>query len=165
MRIRRLRRGVRADSLHQVPLFAACGGKELQRIARLTTEIHVEAGRVLTLVDRPGAEFFIIASGMATVWRGDVQLDSLGPGSFFGELSLFDRDVRTATVVADTDMRLLVLSRAEFFSSHFLVPTVMERMLAEISRRLRRADHGWAANWADRQELSGSRDLSSQALS
>jgi CRP-like cAMP-binding protein len=146
VRTRRLRRNARGELLHRVPLFAACGGKEIQRIAGLTTEIHVEAGRVLTLVDEPGAEFFVIMSGTATVWRGEVQLDTLGPGSFFGELSLFDRDVRTATVVADTEMRLLVLSRKEFFSSNFLVPSVMERMLAEIGRRLRRADRGWATN-------------------
>jgi CRP-like cAMP-binding protein len=44
---------------------------------------------------------------------------------------------RAATVVADTDMVLLVLSRAEFRSPHFLVAPVMERMLTELGRRLR----------------------------
>ena len=143
MRVRHNRRNLSVELLRGVPLFAACSDKELERIAQLTTESHVGAGRTLTLMSQPGSEFFIIVSGTATVWRGDTALDILGPGSFFGEMSLFNNDLRTATVVADTEMRLLVMSRTEFFNSHFLVCSVMERMLTEISRRLRRADDGW----------------------
>ena len=137
-----------AKSLRQVPLLATCSEKQLNRIASLATQFHVEAGRLLTAVDKPGSEFFIIIDGSASVWRGDVRLDELGPGSFFGELSLFDRGVRTATVLAETDMDLLVLSRKEFLSPHFLQTSVMERMLTEMTRRLRRADHEWAKGQA-----------------
>ena len=146
MYVRHNRRNLSVELLRNIPLFAACTDKELERIARLTTETHVQAGRTLTHMSQPGSEFFIIVSGTATVWRGDTALDMLGPGSFFGEMSLFNNDLRTATVVADTEMRLLVMSRSEFFNAHFLVCSVMERMLAEISRRLRRADHEWVAS-------------------
>ena len=155
MRLRRSGSKALLQSLREVSLLATCSEKELTRIASLATDFHVEAGRVLTVVDEPGAEFFIIIHGVATVWRGHVRLDTLGPGSFFGELSLFDRGVRSATVVAETDMRLLVLSRKEFLSPHFLQPSVMERMLSEIGRRLRRADHGLAVGRTDSKANSG----------
>jgi CRP/FNR family transcriptional regulator, cyclic AMP receptor protein len=136
----------RARSLKNVPIFSRCTDRELRRIASLTTNLRVEAGSVLTVASEPGTEFFVIIQGTATVWREGVELDVVGPGSFFGEVALLNRGVRTATVVSNTDMELLVASLKEFRSSHFLVPPVMELMLAEMSERLRRADEGWTEN-------------------
>ena len=146
MRISQLGRYPRTESFGEIPLFSGCTKSELRNIAVLTTELCVPAGRILTVTGDLGAEFFVIKSGTATVWRGGVVLDILGPGSFFGELSLFDHRLRTATVVANTDMRLLVMSQKEFTSSHFMIPAVMQRMLNEISARLCRADEAWVAH-------------------
>ena len=60
-------------------------------------------------------------------WRVGVLLDVLQPGSLFGEMSLLDHEKRTAYVIAETDMRLLVMSRREFRSPRFLVCPVVER--------------------------------------
>ncbi len=136
----------RVRSLKNVPIFSRCTGRELRRIASLTTNLRVEAGRVLTIASKPGTEFFVIIKGTATVWREGIELDVVGPGSFFGEVALLNDGVRTATVVSNTDMELLVASFKEFRSSHFLVPPVMELMLAVMSERLRRADEGWTEN-------------------
>src|ERR1700674_3161396 len=103
MRISQLGRYPRTESFGEIPLFSGCTKSELRNIAVLTTELCVPAGRILTVTGDLGAEFFVIKSGTATVWRGGVVLDILGPGSFFGELSLFDHRLRTATVVANTD--------------------------------------------------------------
>ncbi len=131
----------RLKGLH---LFARCSTKDLRRIETLMTETRVHAGRVLTSYAEPGAEFFVVIDGSATVWREGMQLETVGPGGFFGEQSLLVHGARTATVIAETDMELFVLSKQEFRSPHFLIPPVMERMLEVLSERLRRADERWS---------------------
>lgn len=139
---------VRARRLRSLALFSDCSPKELRRIEPLMTEAHVPAGRVLTSCREPGSEFFIVARGTASVWREYVRLDVIGPGGFFGELALFDHGMRTASVIADTDMDLFVLSPQEFRSPHFLTASVMQGMLKVFSERLRRADEGWTGGRA-----------------
>jgi CRP-like cAMP-binding protein len=131
----------RLKGLH---LFASCSTKELRRIRTLMTDTRVHAGRVLTSYAEPGAEFFVVIEGTATVWRQGMRLETVGPGGFFGEQSLLVHGARTATVIAETDMKLFVLSQQEFWSPHFLIPPVMERMLEVLSERLRRADEMWS---------------------
>jgi CRP-like cAMP-binding protein len=136
----RLRKNQRVELLRGAQLFAGCSNAELGRIASLTTEHHAKAGQVLTERGDPGLEFFIIVAGKATATRKGVHLGSLGPGSFFGELALLDGGKRTATVVAETDMHLLVLSRGEFNGLQHVAPSVSNKMLVELGARLRRAD-------------------------
>lgn len=136
----RLRKNQQVELLRGVQLFAGCSTAELGRIASLTTEYHAKAGEVLTETGEPGLEFFIIIEGKAIATREGVHLATLGPGSFFGELALLDGGKRTATVVAETDMRLLVLSRREFNGLHHVAPSVSNKMLVELGARLRKAD-------------------------
>jgi CRP-like cAMP-binding protein len=139
-RVPRLRRDERIDLLRKVDLFSSCTRTELARIASISTEHLVGAGDVLTVQGEPGEEFFVIVSGTAVASRDEVFLAALEPTAFFGELALLDGGERTATVVAKTDMRLLVLSRREFFSDHFLVASVARRMMKELGSRLRQTD-------------------------
>lgn len=138
----------RCRALKRLPLFSGCSHQELRRISSMTTEIHVEAGHVLILTGQAGREFFIVLEGVASVWRQGIRLDRIGPGSFFGELSLLDRGRRSATVAAETDMRLLVMTSGEFASTWFLIQPVLRTMVQEMGKRLRRADDGWAQNAA-----------------
>jgi len=140
---RRFGRNQRVDILKNLPIFSGCTDREVRRIASLTSEARIEAGRVLTVAREPGFEFFVIISGTATVWRRGLRIDDFGPGSFFGEMALLNDGVRTASVVANTDMQLLVSAKGEFRSPHFLVPSVLENMLAVMSQRLSRAVEGW----------------------
>ncbi len=135
-----IRKSQRVDLLRGVELFSGCSKSELTRIAALTTEHDAKAGQVLTEKGEPGLEFFVIVEGRAKATRKGVQIATLGPGSFFGELALLDGGKRTATVVAETDMRLLVLSRREFQSLNHAAPPVASKMLVELGARLRRAD-------------------------
>jgi CRP/FNR family cyclic AMP-dependent transcriptional regulator len=136
----RLRKNQRVDLLRGVQLFSGCSAAELGRIASLTTEHLAKPGQVLTERGEFGLEFFVIIEGKATATRKGVHLATLGPGSFFGELALLDGGKRTATVIADTDMRLLVLSQSEFKSLHQVAPAVSRKMLTELGSRLRKAD-------------------------
>ncbi len=126
--------------LKGVSLFSSCTKDELRNIASLVTLHEAQKGAVLSEQGEPGAEFFIVVEGSATATRNGFELAHLGPGSFFGELALLDGGPRTATVVADTDMNLLVFSRQEFSRLHSSAPTVAYKMLAELGARLRTAD-------------------------
>src|SRR5947209_14232669 len=128
------------DHLAEVPLFSAATRKDLQQIARASDEVDVKAGRVLVEEGRPGHEFFLILEGTATVRRGSRKVAELGPGQYFGELSLLDRGPRTATVTADTDMKVLVLGQREFLGVLDDVPGLAYKILRIMAHRLREAD-------------------------
>lgn len=143
----------RRDDLSRVPLFAECSRRELRQVAGLTTEHHVSAGHVLTIAGEPGYECFVIVAGSASVFRDGLQLAMLGPGELFGEMALLDRGKRTATVIAESDMVLLVMSRAEFSCFETQVPSAARKMLRTLATRLRQADDGWAASVATHRLL------------
>ena len=128
------------DHLAEVPLFSAASRRDLQKIARASDEVAVKAGRVLVDEGRPGHEFFLILEGTASVRRKNRKVAELGPGQYFGELSLLDRGPRTATVVADTDMKVLVLGQREFLGVLDEVPGLAYKILRIMAHRLREAD-------------------------
>lgn len=131
------KRESRAAYLLKVAVFSGCKPSDLKRIASVTTEHRVEQGRTLTRTGELGLEFFVVIDGTAAVRRGDAVLTRLGPGSFFGELALLDGGPRTATVVAETDMRLLVSSKQEFTSLSHIAPAVTRSITAELGSRMR----------------------------
>jgi CRP/FNR family cyclic AMP-dependent transcriptional regulator len=122
-------------TLAKIPLFKECTKKELQAVSRLVTPINVKAGKVLTKEGDAGREFMIIASGSATVKRKGRKIASLGPGDFFGELALLAHVPRTATVIADTDMTVEALNRAEFATLLDESPTIARKVLAAVAKR------------------------------
>ncbi|MDP9336290.1 MAG: cyclic nucleotide-binding domain-containing protein [Actinomycetota bacterium] len=87
-----------------------------------------------------GSEFFVILDGTARVSRQGRKIATLGPGSGFGELALLDNAPRNATVVADTDMELVVVGQHEFEGLLADVPGFARKMLAGTAHRLREAD-------------------------
>jgi len=124
-------------SLRDIDLFSGCNRIELRRIGSLMTLIEMEQGRVLIEEGRVGLEFFVVKEGTATASHDGMWLAEFGPGSFFGELALLDRSLRTATVIASTDMSLFVFSCTEFCSLQGTAPSVVHKMSVELSRRLR----------------------------
>ncbi len=89
---------------------------------------------------RVGQEFFLILRGEAAVKRGGRRIGTLGPGDHFGEMALLDKLPRSASVVALTDMDLVVLSQQEFSDVLETVPVLSHKLLAALSERLREAD-------------------------
>lgn len=124
-------------TLSKMPLFSDCSKKELQTIAANTDEIEVDNGYVLMREGEIGQEAFIILKGTASVMRGGKKIASLGSGAIFGELSLLDPGARTATVVADTDMDLLVLGGRGLQLTLKSAPPIAVKMLRNLAARLR----------------------------
>lgn len=128
------------DHLAQVPLFSALSRKDLQVVARASDEVQIPAGKVIVEEGRPGHEFFLIIDGAASVLRNRRKQAKLGPGHYFGELALLDRGPRSATVVAETDMTVLVLGQREFAGCLDSVPGLARKLLTAMAARLREAD-------------------------
>ncbi len=126
--------------LSAVPLFSSCSNRDLQKIAKASDEISIDEGRVLVEQDAIGHECFIILEGTAVVKRSNRKINTLGPGDHFGELALFDGGPRTATVVAETPMRVLVLGQREFAGLLDEVPGLAHKVLANLARRIRELD-------------------------
>lgn len=129
-----------AEQLAGLPLFSACTRRDLQRVSRAVDEVTVPAGTDLTVEGSVGREAFVILSGTASVRRGGEELARLGPGSHFGELALLDGGPRTATVTAEDEMTLLVLSKPAFNAVLDEVPTLAHKLLVSLARRLRESE-------------------------
>jgi CRP-like cAMP-binding protein len=134
-----------ADFLATVPLLSRIAPDELRRFAELTREKQYPKGSVILFEDDPGDSLFIVRSGRVKVVLvsedgREVILGVLGVGEHFGELSLIDDQPRSAHVIAMEDATLLVLRRDDFRRRVEVNPSVAWAMLAELSRRLRRAD-------------------------
>jgi CRP/FNR family transcriptional regulator, cyclic AMP receptor protein len=138
----RLRRGRKwkADLLRNVRLFSTCTKRELARIAALVDEVEAPKGKVIVRQGDLGRECFVIRDGKAKVAIRGKRSAVLGPGSFFGEMSLLDQGPRSATVTAETDIQLLVLGSREFSSLVEEVPTVAVRVMRGLAERLREAE-------------------------
>jgi CRP/FNR family transcriptional regulator, cyclic AMP receptor protein len=146
LKIRRKGRDAKLELLASVPLFRACSKRDLSRIASLADEIEVPKGKVLTKQGEPGWEFFVIADGHAKASMRGRRSVPLRQGSFFGEMSLLDGGPRSATVTAETEMRLLVLSSRSFSSLIDEVPLVGRRVLQVMAERLREAEQSQPAH-------------------
>ncbi len=128
------------DQLSKVPLFKACSRRELQKIAKASEEVSVDEGKELVTQGATGREAFVIMSGNAAVKRGNRKIATIGPGTCFGELSLLDHGPRTATVVAETPMDVLVLESRKFAGVLDEVPTMARKLMGELATRVRELD-------------------------
>ena len=133
-------RDPKVERLSQVQLFSACSKRDLSRIARLAEEIEVPAGRVLIRQGELGSEAFVISEGRAKATIRGKGSAKLGPGECFGEMALLHSAPRSATVTAESDMRLLVLGSRQFSALIEEVPAVGRRVLAALAERLREAE-------------------------
>ena len=100
--------------LRSMALFAGATKSQVVRLAAQMDEITVGRGSVLTHQGRPGHSFYIVIAGEAVAHVGPQQVATFGPGDFFGEISMIDRDPAVATVTASTECTLLVLGHEQF---------------------------------------------------
>ena len=131
----------RVERLRLVPLFASCTDKQLQFIAGRVEDLEFPEGKVLTREGESGGEFFILLSGEAEVQQGGMVINSMKAGDFFGEIALLDNGPRSATVVAKTPLRSLVLSPRQFQDVLHQDAEMAVTILHAVSRRLRTAAH------------------------
>ena len=102
-------------------MFAALGPAELERLATSADEESVRPGSAVCVQGELGERFYLVERGTARVVRDGVDVASLGAGDFFGEIALLRDIPRTATVVAESDLDLLVLEREAVPRRHQVV--------------------------------------------
>jgi len=134
------RRSDKVDVLKKVPLFGELSRRHLDHIAREADEVKEEKDAVLTRQGGLGREFLLILEGSARVERDGTVIARLGPGDFFGEMSLIDGMPRSASVIAESPSVLLVIEARSFQKLLDTVPGLQRKLLATLSARLRAAD-------------------------
>ena len=125
------------ESLRRVPLFAGLDRKELEMLSKLVKEQRYSAGATIVKAGAGGHGLYIIKEGAIEVIRDGQKVASMGPGQFFGEISVLDGGPRTADVKAETDTVCLTLVSWEVKPLLMDNPSITYKMLLEMVKRLR----------------------------
>ena len=124
-------------ALGQVPLFEHLTKRELEFVAREGDEVQVPAGRILIREGKPGDTFYVILDGEAEVAIKGKRRRVLKSGDFFGEISMIDRGLGTATVTSLKPSRMFVMSHAQFRDAIKGSDTLLVKVLMAMGQRLR----------------------------
>jgi CRP-like cAMP-binding protein len=127
----------KTKALSQVPLFAQLSKRELEFVASRCDEVDARAGKRLTTQGRPGDSFYVLLDGEAYVEIDSKPRRVMKTGDFFGEISMLDRGLATATVTTKSDARLLVMSHAQFRDAIKASDSLLKKVLAAVGERLR----------------------------
>jgi CRP/FNR family cyclic AMP-dependent transcriptional regulator len=123
-----------------VPLFESLSKRHIKKIAGLTSTARYHEGATVIREGDPGDSFFVAVEGQAKVVARGKTLARLIPGDHFGEISLLDGGPRSASVVAETPLTLLTLSRSSFLKVVREDADLARAMLASLARMVRRVD-------------------------
>jgi CRP/FNR family transcriptional regulator, cyclic AMP receptor protein len=129
-----------ADLLAGVPLFSGLSRRHLRRLAERADVASFHAKEVIVKQGQPGGTFYAILEGEARVSQGSRAVATLGPGAFFGEISLLDGGPRTADVVAETPVTAIRIFKRTFDTMLTEEPGVAAKVLAVVAGRLRDAE-------------------------
>jgi CRP-like cAMP-binding protein len=127
---------VDADNLTSIPLFRDLSRQEREQIARWADEVDVPAGYHLLDQGRFAHEFFVIEEGEVEVRIEDRPIATLGPGEMLGEIALVQHDTRTASVIARSPVRAIVMAAREFQAMRSAMPKVAEQIERTMRERL-----------------------------
>jgi pyruvate,water dikinase len=127
-------------ALQRVQLFVDLDRRQAEQVARLLKLRPFSKGETVIMEGSGGAAFFIIDSGEATVSSKGVQLTTLGPGDYFGEIALIDGGPRSATVTAATDLVCYGLTFWEFRPLVEKNSAIAWKLLQALAKRLRASE-------------------------
>jgi CRP-like cAMP-binding protein len=130
-------------ALRRLSLFGDLGDDELASLARVATVAEHAKRTCLFRRGDPGGALLIVLSGVVEIvvereGTEPVRLCTFQSGDFFGEMSLFDGQPRSATAITLVDSTLLAIDREALMSQ--LTPLMASRIMAEIAGRVRRTD-------------------------
>src|SRR3979411_1786998 len=132
------------------PFFGGLPDARLNLLVSRLVERRFDAGATVVAEGEPGRSMFVVHSGELVVSRlGNagraIRMTDLGPGDFFGEMTLIEMQNRSATVVAETATVLYELTARNLYAYYkadiHAYVIVMQNINRELCRRLRRADN------------------------
>jgi CRP-like cAMP-binding protein len=130
------------ETLAHVELFSELEKDDLERLAKVTVSREFEKGDVIVREGELGVAFYIVGKGKVEVVRGlgtgnEQVLATMSEGNFFGEMTLFDNEVRSASVRAAEPTECLVLTKWDFNAELTTSPTITHAMFRILARRIR----------------------------
>ena len=132
------------------PFFGALSEAGLDLLVSMLAQRSFDAGATVVAEGEPGRSMFIVHSGQLAVTKladaGHViRMSGLGPGDFFGEMTLIEMQNRSVTVVAETPTVLYELTARNLYACYkadiHTYVIVLQNINRELCRRLRRADN------------------------
>ena len=130
--------------LGAVPLFVGLTKKQLRKVTDLADVGRFMAGATLVKQGDIGDSFYVVLTGQAKVVVSGRTVNRLLPGEHFGEISLLDGKPRTASVVAETEMTLVIITQKDFLGLLAKDPEITLGLLEVMARIVRRLDHSLA---------------------
>jgi CRP-like cAMP-binding protein len=123
------------QELAKIPLFGDLSEEDLAAVATYADEVTVSEGK--HLVDEGGYAYdlWAIIEGTAQVIVGGEAVAELGPGDFFGEAGVLEKQQRNATVVAKTRMRLVTLTGWDLRRMRKQLGPVMDKLEQAVEQR------------------------------
>ena len=122
--------------LANAPLFSGLSERQVKRLAKFAKVRTIPPETFVVKQGEKGIGFYLILEGNLVVRKSGRAIARLGAGDFFGELALFDDRQRSADVITDGPVTVVVLSRWEFWGFASDHPTVLRTILQEMARRL-----------------------------
>jgi HEAT repeat protein len=131
--------------LQSVPLFAAMTLEQLEAIHSCLSEQHYTKGEVIFNEGDIGDEMYIVADGQVEIYLSlncpePLHLATVEAGSYFGEMSVLDKDPRSAAAKVTQDARLFVLKGEQLKELIYVMPEIAFTIFRVLSERLRRSD-------------------------
>ncbi len=120
-----------------VPIFQELRDDFLVRLASIMDERCFNAKEVIITQGQEGRSLYIVAKGMVKVHIGEQELVQLKKGHFFGEMSLFDAEPRSASVTALERCDCLVLTQQQLYEAIDETPGIALNIIRILSRRIR----------------------------
>jgi CRP/FNR family cyclic AMP-dependent transcriptional regulator len=125
------------EALRRVPLFQGMSDKALARVVEISKSVSHPAGKTVLEEDRSAVGFHLILSGHAEAKQHGSVVSVMGPGDYFGEMSLIDGDDRMATVRAESELRCAAMSPWTFRPFVKEHPEVAWALLTALVKRIR----------------------------
>ena len=127
----------KAELIGACRLFTGVGQADLVGLADRAVEVEFPPDRVIARQGEIGTGFFVVIDGSVRVVRDGEELAVLGPGEFFGELSVLDGKPRVAQVVSSTQTRCLALATWDFEEAVLANSALGLAILRGLAERLR----------------------------
>ncbi len=131
---------VTIERLRVVPLFQALSTRDLERVLEIGKEVVHDPGQLVVEQEHAGIGFHLILGGAAAVSVGERSVGEVGPGAYFGEMSIIDGGPRSATVIAATELTTFSIPGWNFQELMDRHPSVVKALLVELCGRIRRMD-------------------------
>jgi CRP/FNR family transcriptional regulator, cyclic AMP receptor protein len=131
--------------LRRVPLFQSLNEAQLDVLATGSLRRNYPRGRTIVAEGEPSQSLYILLSGRAKVQRSDsegkeVILAVIGPGEFFGEMSLIDDSPRSASVITLESSDFMAINKDNFKAMLLQNNDIGMQIMRGLVRRLREAD-------------------------